>query len=73
MDWTQQFQRCLRLTRNLLNILGSASSLADAEYFHRNNQGSGQHAIIEEMETPDGEGVLWSLSDIFTVMTTCPV
>jgi hypothetical protein len=32
------FSDLLRLTRTLLNILDSASSPADAEYFHRNNQ-----------------------------------
>lgn len=76
MVWTQQFQRCSSLTRNLLNILGSVSSLADAEYFHRNNQGSVQHAMIEELETPDGEGVLpWErpdckVSQVSLVITT---
>ncbi len=71
------FSDLLRLTRTLLNILDSASSPADAEYFHRNNQGSGQqqqtsnsNSNNQELEAPDGGGVLRSLSDMGAVMTS---
>jgi hypothetical protein len=63
------FSDLLRLTRTLLNILDSASSPADAEYFHRNNQQQ-QTTSNQEIETPDGGGVLRSLSDMGAVMTS---
>jgi hypothetical protein len=69
------FSDLLRLTHTLLNILDSASSPADAEYFHRSNQGSGQqqqtsNSNNQELEAPDGGGVLRSLSDMGAVMTS---
>ena len=63
------FSDLLRLTRTLLNILDSASSPADAEYFHRNNQQQ-QTTSNQEIETPDEGGVLRSLSDMGAVMTS---
>lgn len=63
------FSDLLRLTHTLLNILDSASSPADAEYFHRNNQQQ-QTTSNQEIETPDGGGVLRSLSDMGAVMTS---
>ncbi len=71
------FGDLLKLTRTLLNILNSASSPAspaDAEYFNRNNQGkqqqtSNSNSNNQELESPDGGGVLRSLSDMGAVMS----
>lgn len=60
------FSDLLRLTRTLLNILDSASSPADNDYF----QSSSTNGAGKELDGQDAGGVLRSLSDMGAVMTS---
>lgn len=60
------FSDLLRLTRTLLNILDSAASPADPDYF----QSSANNAAGQELDAQDAGGVLRSISDMGAVMTS---
>lgn len=60
------FSDLLRLTRTLLNILDSASSPSESDYY----QSSQSNGTNQELDAQDAGGVLRSLSDMGAVMTS---